>query len=178
MNGTLRLRGAAIVLALVLAGCASAPVPTSMAATPANAATARAPGGVAVSVSGGRDSTGLDAPNVGDADFKAAVEQSLARAALFERVGDDAAARYALAAHIVRLEKPLGGFTMTVTFEVGWSLVDRQGERVLLRKLIVSTGSASVSDAFVGATRIRLAVEAAARANVEQLLQALSALGY
>lgn len=176
MKAAQPLRAAA--LALALAGCASAPLPASMAAATPNAAAARAPGAVSVSVSGGHDSTGLDAPNVGDADFKAAVEQSLARAGLFERVGGEAAARYALAARVVRLEKPLGGFTMTVTFEVAWSLVDRQGERTLLRMPIVSTGSASLSDAFAGATRIRLAVEAAARANIEQLLQALAALSY
>jgi len=165
-------------LLLSLAGCASAPLSTSMAVSAPRAAAAAAPGAVSVGVSGGRDNSGLDAPNVSDPDFKAAIESSLERARLFERVAGAPGARYALSASIARLEKPLGGFTMTVEFEVGWSLVDRQQDRVLMRKVIVSKASASVSDAFVGATRIRLAVEAAARANIEQLLPELAALSY
>ena len=77
----------------------------------------------------------------------------------------------------MRLSKPVFGWAFTVELEVAWSLTDRRDGTVLLRRAIVSSGTASVADAFVGATRLRLAVEAAARSNIEQMLRGLSAPG-
>lgn len=166
-------------LGLVLASCASAPtIPAMQADTPA-AAVAMAPGAVTVAVSGGQATSALDGPNLADEDFRSAVAASLTRARAFESVAERPGARYALRANIVRLVKPLWGGTFTVELEVGWTLVDQsQGDRVLLRKAIASSGSATMADAFVGATRIRLAVEAAARANIELLLRELATVAY
>jgi hypothetical protein len=39
---------------------------------------------------------------------------------------------------------------------------------VLLRKVIKTSGTATMGEAFVGVTRLRLAVEAAARSNIQR----------
>ena len=169
----------AIGVALLTASCASPPAGPAMQAAAALATRAAAPGAVAVTVIGGQETSALDGPNIGDAAFKAAVEASLLQARAFEPgVEGVAPARYALGATIVRLAKPLFGGTFTVELEVGWTLLDRSRGQVLLRKSITSTGSAGMSDALVGATRLRLAVEAAARANIEHLLRELATLPY
>lgn len=176
-----RPRAAALALglaALLLAGCASAPVTTSMQVAAPAAARSTAPGAVSVTVSGGQATSALEGPNIADADFKAAIERTLAEARAFQSVAGDTSGRYALQAQIVRMTKPLFGGTFTVELEVAWTLQDRQNNRVLLRKALTASGTATMSDAFVGATRIRLAVEAAARANIALLLRELDALSY
>lgn len=166
-------------LSIVLASCASAPTIPAMQPSAPAVALATAPGAVTVAVSGGLETSALDGPNLADADFRSAVAASLTKARAFESVADRPAARYALRATIVRLVKPLWGGTFTVDLEVGWTLVDlAQGEKVLLRKAIASSGTATMADAFVGATRIRLAVEAAARANIDLLLRELATVVY
>lgn len=174
-------RGVTLALglaALVLAGCASAPVTTSMQVAAPPAVRSTAPGTVSVTVNGGQETSAIDGPNIADADFKAAIERTLADARAFQGVAGDGAGRYALQARIVRLTKPLFGGTFTVDLEVAWTLHDRQGDRVLLRKPLTTSGTATMSDAFVGATRIRLAVEAAARANIAALLRELDGLSH
>lgn len=177
--GVRPLVGPAVALALaLLAACASPPTTTAMQAAVPVAAITQAPGTVAVRVAGGQATSELDGPNIADADFKAATEATLLGARAFAGLADANAARYALTANIVRLTKPSWGSTFTVEFEVGWTLLERTSGRALLRKGITSTGTATMNDAVVGATRIRLAVEAAARANLEQLLRELAALRY
>lgn len=163
-----------------LVGCASAPEPKAMQARPGAPPRATpAPGAVQVTISGGNESGALDGPWISAPDFKAAVESSLLQARAFEGLAEGAAARYALGGNIVRVTRPMWGLNFEVTAEIGWSLVDRrQGDRVLLRKVLTSTGAATVSDTLVGATRIRLAVEAAARASIEALLAELATLAY
>lgn len=166
-------------LVVVLASCASAPTSPAMQAKAPAVAAVTAPGAVVVAVSGGQATSALDGPNLADADFRSAIAASLTQARAFESVAERPGARFALRAHVVRLAKPLWGGTFTVDLEVGWTLVDQtQGEKVLLRKSIASSGTATMADAFVGATRIRLAVEAAARANIELLLRELATVAY
>jgi len=178
-HGARHLANAAAALALaLLAACASAPTTTAMQVVAPAVAISPAPGTVAVRVTGGRATSELEGPNITDADFKAATEATLLGARGFAGLAEPSAARYALLANIVRLTKPYWGGTYTVEFEVGWTLLDRTDNKVLLRRGITSTGTATMSDSMVGATRIRLAVEAAARANLEQLARELAALRY
>jgi hypothetical protein len=60
--------------------------------------------------------------------------------------------------------------------ETGWSLTRLADRSVLMRKSVKSSGTASMSDAFAAVTRLRLAVEAAARDNISQGLKAVSEL--
>jgi len=139
---------------------------------------ATAPAAVLVTVAGGQQTSALDGPHIADPDFKSAIEASLTNARAFQPQASGSTARYALRANIVRLTKPMWGGTFTVELEVAWTLVDQQQNKVLLRKAITASGTATMAEAFAGATRIRLAVEAAARANIEQLLRELATVTY
>jgi hypothetical protein len=77
---------------------------------------------------------------------------------------------------IVRVQQPLFGFSMTVSVETSWILKNRATNEVLWQKPIVGTYTAPAGAAFVGATRLRLANEGAARACIEQALRQMSEL--
>jgi hypothetical protein len=64
----------------------------------------------------------------------------------------------------------------TVALEAGWSLVRTSDSKVVLRQVIKSSHTATMGDSFAGVKRLQLAVEGAARANIEQGLAAIAAL--
>lgn len=165
----------ASLVVLSLAGCASPASREGMqvAATPA---LHQSPRTVSVRTAGGTDTGALDSTNIADADFKAAIEESITQSKVFSRVIQGGGADYDLSVTVVRLTKPLAGFSMTVEMEAAWSLVRRQDKGVVMRKTIASTYTAGMSDAFAGVTRLHMAVEGAARANITQGLQEISAL--
>lgn len=66
--------------------------------------------------------------------------------------------------------------TFTVDLEAGWSLTSASDRVVLLRKVIKTSGTATMGEAFVGMTRLRLAAGAAARSNIQQGLADIAAL--
>ena len=166
---------AALAVAAVLVGCASAPTTTAMqASSTVPAPRVKAPGSVVVKVSGGADAP--QGVNIVNADFKQAVEASLTKAAIFDGVVPSG--RYALQANVMESPKPMWGSSFTVDIEVAWTLVDTKSGATLLRKSIKSSHTATMADAFVGATRIRLAVEGAARKNIESMMQELAGISY
>jgi hypothetical protein len=167
-----------IGLSLLAAACVTPPTTGAMQGSVPSATIPTAPGAVSVRVTGGQPTSELEGANLSDADLKAAAEATLTRARAFQRVGDDPNARYLLSATIARVTRPVFGTTFTVEVDVGWSLLDRTQGKVLLRKGITTSGTATMSDAVVGATRGRMALEAAARANLDQLLRELSTLSY
>jgi hypothetical protein len=172
-----RLGCAALVVGVaLLAGCASAPTPQAMQVEDVAPSRVSAPGRVAVSASGGADA--VDGVSINNADLKAAIEATLVKARAFEGVDLPASARYQLAAVVTHQSKPAFGASFTVNVEIGWSLTDRQDGRVLLRKVIPSEGTVGAFAAFAGVTRVRMATEAAVRANLDRLLKELSTLAY
>ena len=74
------------------------------------------------------------------------------------------------------MSKPIFGMSFTVELETAWSLNKRSDNSVAMRKVIKSSHTATMSDAVAGVTRLRLAVEGAARANIAQGLKAISDL--
>jgi nicotinamide mononucleotide (NMN) deamidase PncC len=60
--------------------------------------------------------------------------------------------------------------------EAGWKLTKVADNSVVMREAITSTYTANMSESFVGVTRLRLAVEGAARSNIAQGMQAVAAL--
>jgi hypothetical protein len=165
---------AALACAVLLGGCAAPAAQQGMAA-PAASVARQHDQAVSVSVSGGSETGALDSSNIGNAELKAAIEQSIATSGLFKAVlqGD---APYALSASIVQLRKPLFGGSFTAELEVGWTLVRGADRAVLWRKVLASQGTATMGDSLVGVTRLRLAVERAAQDNIRQALGELAAL--
>jgi hypothetical protein len=80
------------------------------------------------------------------------------------------AAKYHLIAHLEKLEQPLMGFSMTVTSSVRYLLIDATSKKTVYEKSVVVPYTASVSDAFVGTERLRLANEGSIKANIQQVI--------
>ena len=69
------------------------------------------------------------------------------------------------------------GFSFTVKMEAGWTFKRAAVGVVVWQESIKSTYTATIKDAFVGATRLRLATEGAERNNISQGLSKISKLG-
>lgn len=182
MNSSLRARPRmtrtsliALVATLWLVGCASPASREAMVPTDVNSARPH-PHSVSVLASGGADTGALDSSNIADEDLKAAIEEAVTRNKVFTSVVQGKNGDYELSVRVTRLTKPLFGMTFTVEMEAAWSLTRVADRSVVLRKSINASGSAGAGDALVGVKRLRLAVEAAARANIAEGLKAISAL--
>jgi|GraSoiStandDraft_51_1057287.scaffolds.fasta_scaffold226889_2 hypothetical protein len=176
---TLRIRfaGLAIVAAaLVLGGCAAPADKQAMTVSKTVVVAKKHPYAVGVAVRGGSETTTTTSSNIADADLKAAIEGSIRETQVFREVVQGRNGQYELAVNVVQLSKPSFGFSFTVDMEAGWTVTRVSDNQVVFRKAINSTYTASASDAFVGATRLRLAVEGAAKANIAQGLAAIGAV--
>ena len=60
--------------------------------------------------------------------------------------------------------------------ETAWSLQRTSDRSIVMRKSIQSTGTASMGDAFVGVTRLRMAVENATRDGISRGLKEIAEL--
>jgi ABC-type uncharacterized transport system auxiliary subunit len=166
----------AVIVAPLLAGCATSATPSAMTlAAPAptqtaTTATAAKPAAKSIDVLVSGSPAGLEA-----ADFKLAVEASLESAGL-RRGPDGAAAEYQLVAQIIELERPFAIARITANLEVAWSLLRKSDNSVVFRKVISSTHTGGAFDSLAGLTRARMAVEAAAKNNIEMMVTDLAGL--
>lgn len=133
------------------------------------------PFSVRVQSTGGSDTGAMDSSNIADADLKSAIEDAVVRNKVFKSVVQGNEGDYELSVRVTSLTKPLIGFSFTVEMEAAWSLVKLSDRSVVMRKSVRSAGTATAGDSLVGVTRLRMAVEVAARENISQGLQAVSA---
>jgi len=165
-----------IAVAVVgLTGCAS-PANREAMSTPNQSFNKQYSYSVSVSAQGGGETGAMDSSNISNEDFKAAIEQSITQSQLFKTVIQGKDGDYELTVSISPLTKPMMGFSFTVDMEAGWSLVKVSDKSVVMRKLIKSSHTATMGDSMVGVTRLRMAVEGAARDNIAQGLQAIADL--
>lgn len=156
-------------VAFLLAACASPANREAM--TPKLALAKHNPYAVQVKTGGGA----TDGPSISNEDLKAAIEAAIVESKLFKTVVQGAdGGDYELNVTITSLVRPSFGLTFTVELETAWSLVKVSDRTVAMRKSIKSTGMATPGDAFVAATRIRLAVERAASNNISEGLKAVA----
>ena len=158
-----------------LSGCASpaatkAMVPSSIPAVQAYPYT------VSVRTQGGSETGAIDTPNISNDDFAKAIEESIIKSGLFTQAVQAKDSDYMINVSIVYISKPLFGASFTVNMETGWSLVNTVGKDSVMRESIKSSSTATTGDAFSGVTRLRLAVEGAARENIRLGLIAISKL--
>lgn len=163
------------LIVVALAGCASSANKDAMVAQDMHLAK-KHDRTVAVKTAGGAETGAMDSSNIGDDDFKAAIEASITQSKAFKSVVQGKDADYDLAVSIVHLDKPVFGLTFTVNLEAAWVLVKQADRSVVMKKSIRSSHSATFSDAAVALTRLRLAVEGAAKKNIEMGLQEVAAL--
>lgn len=162
-------------LVLTLTGCSSPATREAM--TPqAMTISKHYPSSLHVQTSGGADTGAMDSSNISDVELKAAIEDAVVQSKLFKTVVQGSNGDYELSVRVTSLAKPIFGATFTVDMETAWSLTKASDRSVVMRKSVKSSGTATMGDAFVGATRLRLAVEAAARNNIAQGLTAIAEL--
>jgi hypothetical protein len=166
---------ASLLVVAGLTGCASPAERSAMVPTGIQL-TKKFDASVSVKTGGGNETGAMDSSNISDADLKAAIEDAIAQNGVFKRVVQGAGGDYELSVSIVQLDKPMFGASFTVNLEAAWSLVKLADRSVALRKSIRSSHTATMGDAVVGVTRLRLAVEGAVRKNIEQGLQDVSQL--
>ena len=131
---------------------------------------------VTVKTQGGSETGAMDSSNISNSDFAKAIEESIIENGLFTQVIHDNGSDYVLNVTIVHISKPLFGGSFTVDMEAAWSLLDSTTKNVIMRESIRSSHTATMGQAFAGVTRLRLAVEGAARYNIKQGLMAISKL--
>jgi hypothetical protein len=120
-------------------------------------------------VSGGDETNPLWKSEVSNANFKTALEDSLALSVL----KGNARASYVLNAKLVSLHQPFAGFDMTVTSTVEYSLTAAGKPTPILDETVVTPYTAALGEAFIGVERLRLANEGAMRENIKQIIARL-----
>jgi hypothetical protein len=165
-----------LTVALCWSGCATPTQTSAMVALPQLEDVHQSPSSLAVSVMGGRETSAVGASQISNQDFAQALKDSISKANLFSGIGEVDGSRYQLNAFISRVNQPMMGFSMTVTMEVSYNLVDSQSKKSIWEKSIVSEHTAAAGEAFAGVKRLRLATEGAARQNIESLIRELAKL--
>jgi hypothetical protein len=82
-------------------------------------------------------------------------------------------ARLKLNAELLELDQPLFGASFTVTASVHYTLTNMSTGEVVFDRKVTTPYTASFSDAFYGAKRLRLANEGAIRENIQRLMENL-----
>lgn len=165
----------AMTAVLVLAGCA-APATHQAMTVEQPLLTRQHDRTVSVKTAGGAETSAIDSSNIADADFKQAIEASIAQSRLFRGVLPGSGADYELLVSITQLDKPIFGLTFTVKMEATWVLLRSTDRQIVMKESVRSAHTATFGDAAAGVTRLRLALEGAAKRNIEQGLQKIAAL--
>ncbi len=171
----LRWLGIAIAAGLASA-CASAARPGNMVVSAGVLATPPADFALAqalqvASVSGGKGTNPLWKSQIGNPEFRSALEKSLLGAGLLAPTAERV--KYLLNAELVKVQQPHFGFSFTVTMTVNYSLKEAATGRLVWRDTVAGSYTAKFSDALTGAMRLRLANEGAARTSIKLLVDSL-----
>jgi hypothetical protein len=160
-----------VAVAALLGGCAGLEsqnmVPQAVASGKHHAGT------VSIDVSGGA-SEGL---KVSNDNLKTALADAIAKSQTFSKVIEGASGTYLLTVAISSLQQPMFGGSFTVKMEAGWTLKRTSGQTVW-QESIQSEHTATMGDAMVGATRLKLATEGAARNNIAAGLAKIGQLNF
>ena len=165
-----------ILSAAILTGCATPAAVEQMAVVlPITQTNPALKNNVGVAeVTGGRETNAMWTSQVSSDAFKRALEQSLESAGMFSKIV--AGSKYQLTADLTRLDQPMMGFDMTVTSTVRYSLIETQTRKEVYTRVIQIGYTASMSDAFIGSQRLKLANEGAVKANIQSFINDLIAL--
>jgi hypothetical protein len=125
-------------------------------------------------VSGGQDTNPLWVSQVGTNEFRGALLDSLK--AYGYSAADPKDAKMFLDANLQSLSQPFAGFTFNVVSVVNYTVEAKDSSTPSTRIPITATGTATVSDAFLGTERMRLANERSIKENIAKFLNALGAL--
>lgn len=180
MNFQTLRRSASIValcaVAAVMAGCATESKPENMVPLTVDGG-AKHSQSVGVVVAGGSATSSLGKSQISNEAFQQAIVAGIEKNKTFASTIKGAGGDYALAVTVVSMDQPSFGLSFTVKMEAAWSLKKADGT-VVMQESIKSEGTAGATDAFVGAERLRLANEAAARNNIAAGLSKIGQLNF
>jgi hypothetical protein len=159
----------------VLSGCSTPATSKSMAVSTFSLQKAF-PYSVSVNVLGGKETGAMDKSQISNEAFMQAIADSLYKSGLFSKIIHGKNADYLLNVIIFDLTQPNFGFSFTVKMEAVWSLAHADSKKILMRESIRSSYTATAGEAFVGATRLRIATEGAAQENIRLGIKKLSQL--
>lgn len=164
---------AALLVLATLGGCAA---PANREAMTVATSSKAHPYSLSVETRGGNQTEAMGASTVSNEDLKAAIESSVTQSGLFKTVVQGKGGDYELTVSVTSIVGPMFGASFTVDMETAWTLTRATDKTAVLKKVIKSSHTATMSDAFVGTTRYRLAVEGAVRNNIAQGMEAIAAL--
>jgi hypothetical protein len=157
----------------MIAGCASPAMQQQMVASPVDSgvsANRALMGSFAVrSVSGGSDTNPLWISQVGPSEFRGALTESLRGYGYL--AAPNVQPRFFIEANLDSLIQPFMGFTFNVTSVVTYR-IEQDGVKRSIP--VTATGSATTSDAFIGAERMRLANERSIKENIRVFITRIS----
>jgi len=163
----------AMAALVALAGCASSADPAAMTVAPQATEKAfpeRLQHAMCVrKVTGGEATNPLWASKVDNDGFKAALGTSLDSAGLTAPADKCA---YPVDVNLLGLSQPVLGLDMTVTSHVNYKVYDSSGAPYLL-ETVDAPFTATMSDAFVGVERLKLANEGSIRESIKQFFDKL-----
>jgi hypothetical protein len=162
--------------AAVVAGCATASKPEAMVPSAAVAGVQHQ-ATASVVVAGGSDTSAMGKSQISNEAFQQAIVQSIEKNKTFSSVVKAPGGDYTLAVTVIAMDQPSFGLSFTVKMEAAWSLKKSDGA-VVMQESIKSEGTAGMGDAFAGVERLRLANEAAARANIATALEKIGKLNF
>lgn len=165
-----------VVLVLPMLSACSSPASSSNMVPEAVAVGNHLPGSVSVQVAGGCNPCESLTAKVSNEAFTEALTNAIKKSGVFAQVLGVNAADYALTIQIFHFETPAIGFSMTSTIEAGWTLMNTAKKTVVWQESITTPFTASVSDAVIGAERVRLTWEGAVRENIKAGLEKISRL--
>ena len=160
---------------LIAAGCAAPAKTVNMIPKDISIET-KHPYSLSTEVMGGEETSELGASKISDEAFKAALEDAVMESGVFSRVVDIDGSDYHLQVVITNLGQPMAAFNMTVTLVTHWKLEERSTSKCVWQDFVATKYKASMDDAVIGTTRLRIANEGAARMNIEEGIRKLSAL--
>ena len=174
MNQTFIALLGAVLCGGLLSGCGTAKpeamVPTAFLLEQKHASS------VSVSPPIGKEAKAKWTSEISSEAFLEAVAQSLQKSGLFAAVLKTSDADYDLQISYINGDEPALGFNMTVDLVTRWILTKKSSGQAVFQENVSSTYTAKMGDAFAGATRLRLANEGVARANIKEGIRRLSKL--
>jgi hypothetical protein len=134
------------------------------------------PQAVSIHVGGGSETSSMGASQIANVDFARAILQAVTESGIFAKADLADGGDYRLDVQIARLQQPMFGGSFTVVLETTWRLSKQSDHSVVWEKPVTSSFTATMGDALVGVTRLRLATEGAARNNITDAITQIGGL--
>jgi hypothetical protein len=123
------------------------------------------------SAQGGSKTNPMWMSNVSNEEFMTALESSLRATNYLADQADQAKAE--IVASLIALQRPMAGLNLSVTTQVRYSATEAGSEKVIFDDTVAATGTAKFGDSLIAVERLRLANEAAVKANIEAFIERL-----